>query len=235
MQHHKVIIPRLPYLNPPPKSSPQGAPETIQERLAHVPAGYEAAYKRFTRQGSRVLTLAYKHLPDMPVGDLRSLERDTAESDLTFAGFAVFACPLRDDSADALLSLKNSSHELVMITGDQALTACHVAAQVHIVDRPVLILTERKSGGWEWLSPDEVTAVEYEEAGVEEIAQEYDLCVAGKGIEMLQQTGEASGECRRLEGDSCIACWKEQFCIEKSVTNLHLDCFRRPPFYLFAS
>lgn len=168
----------------------QGAPETIQERLTHVPAGYEAAYKRFTRQGSRVLTLAYKHLPDMPVSDLRSLERDHAESELTFAGFAVFACPLRSDSAEALLSLKNSSHELVMITGDQALTACHVAAQVHIVDRPVLILTEKKEGGWEWLSPDETAAYAYEKEGVENVADEFDLCVAGKGIEMLQQTGE---------------------------------------------
>ncbi len=37
--------------------------------------------------------------------------------------------------------LADSRHQLVMITGDAALTACHVAAQVHIVDRPVLILT----------------------------------------------------------------------------------------------
>ena len=45
-----------------------------------------------------------------------------------------------------------------MITGDQALTACHVAAQVHIVTRPVLILTQRSgylAGQFDWLSPDE--------------------------------------------------------------------------------
>jgi cation-transporting ATPase 13A1 len=47
----------------------------------------------------------------------------------------------------------------VMITGDQALTACHVAAQVHIVSQPVLILTLRAGDGalgeFDWLSPDE--------------------------------------------------------------------------------
>jgi cation-transporting ATPase 13A1 len=45
----------------------KGAPETIQERLVQIPAGYIEAYKQFTRQGSRVLALAYKLLPDMAV------------------------------------------------------------------------------------------------------------------------------------------------------------------------
>lgn len=45
----------------------QGAPETIQERLANVPSDYVDTYKQYTRQGSRVLALAYKSLPDMPV------------------------------------------------------------------------------------------------------------------------------------------------------------------------
>eukprot|EP00951_Prasinocladus_malaysianus_P050395 scaffold680018_cov45-Prasinocladus_malaysianus.AAC.1 len=34
-----------------------------------------------------------------------------------------------------------------MITGDAALTACHVAGRVHIVDRPVLILSGRGDRG----------------------------------------------------------------------------------------
>lgn len=52
----------------------------------------------------------------------------------------------------------------VMITGDQALTACHVAAQVHIVTRPVLILTQRSAdseGQFDWLSPDEKVKIPY--------------------------------------------------------------------------
>jgi len=51
-----------------------------------------------------------------------------------------------------------------MITGDQALTACHVAAQVHIVTRPVLILTQRSgdlAGQFDWLSPDEKLKLPY--------------------------------------------------------------------------
>jgi magnesium-transporting ATPase (P-type) len=63
------------------------------------------------------------------------------ESQLTFAGMAIFQAPLKPGSVPALRALADSSHQLVMITGDTALTACHTAAQVHIVDRPVAILT----------------------------------------------------------------------------------------------
>lgn len=45
----------------------QGAPETIQERLIDVPPSYVKTYKKFTRQGSRVLALAFKSLPEMSV------------------------------------------------------------------------------------------------------------------------------------------------------------------------
>lgn len=51
--------------------------------------------------------------------------------------------PAQPESEPALAELAASSHQLVMITGDAPLTACHAAAHVHIVDRPVLILTHK--------------------------------------------------------------------------------------------
>lgn len=49
-----------------------------------------------------------------------------------------------------------------MITGDQALTACHVASQVHIVSKPALILYLSHNGeGYEWMSPDETEIMRY--------------------------------------------------------------------------
>ncbi|XP_057826971.1 probable manganese-transporting ATPase PDR2 [Cryptomeria japonica] len=167
----------------------KGAPETIQERLLITPPGYVDTYKHYTRQGSRVLALAYKHLPEMPVGEARSLERETVESELTFAGFVVFNCPVRSDSADVLRELKASSHDLVMITGDQALTACHVAGQVHIVSQPSLILTPMKNNdGFEWISPDEMVKIPYRENEVEDLSVSHDLCIGGDCFMMLQRT-----------------------------------------------
>lgn len=49
-----------------------------------------------------------------------------------------------------------------MITGDQALTACHVASQVHIISKPALILSPASNGGgYNWLSPDENENIRY--------------------------------------------------------------------------
>ncbi|KAF5751762.1 putative cation-transporting ATPase [Tripterygium wilfordii] len=170
----------------------KGAPETIQERLKDLPSSYVETYKKYTRQGSRVLALAFKSLPDMMVSEARSLDRDMVESGLTFAGFAVFNCPIRADSASILSELKNSSHDLVMITGDQALTACHVASQVHIVSKPALILNSSRNGeGYEWVSPDETDRIRYSDEEVETLSETHDLCIGGDCFEMLQQTSAA--------------------------------------------
>ncbi|GJS95714.1 probable manganese-transporting ATPase PDR2 [Tanacetum coccineum] len=140
----------------------QGAPETIQERLNDISTFYVSTYKKYTWQGSRVLALAYKPLPDMTgnVSATRNLDRDVVEIGLTFAGFAVFNCPIKGDSAAVLLEFKQSSHDLVKITGDQALTACHVACEVNIISQPALILVPMKSKQqFEWVSPDETEIV----------------------------------------------------------------------------
>ncbi|KAJ6697599.1 hypothetical protein OIU85_003922, partial [Salix viminalis] len=174
----------------------KGAPETIQDRLLALPPSYVDTYKKYTRQGSRVLALAFKNLPDMTVSEARSLDRDVVETGLTFAGFAVFNCPIRVDSAAVLSELKNSSHDLVMITGDQALTACHVASQVHIITKPALILYPSRSGqGYEWISPDEVEKISYwvNDKEAEELSETHDLCVGGDCFEMLQQSSAVVG------------------------------------------
>ncbi|KAG8085502.1 hypothetical protein GUJ93_ZPchr0010g8491 [Zizania palustris] len=75
-----------------------------------------------------------------------------------------------------------------MITGDQALTACHVAGQVHICSKPVLILTCKKMSGFEWVSPDETDRAPYRAEEVAVISESHDLCISGDCFEMLQRT-----------------------------------------------
>ena len=92
----------------------------------------------------RVIALAYKQLPShLSPPELRELPREQLESKLQFGGFAVLQCPLKPESAPALEMLRDSSHQLVMITGDQPLTACHAASRLFIVDTPVLILVHK--------------------------------------------------------------------------------------------
>ncbi|KAH1406794.1 hypothetical protein KXW28_000309 [Aspergillus fumigatus] len=121
----------------------KGAPETIRTMLVNTPPHYEETFKYFTRNGARVLALAYKYLSEeseLSQGRINGYIREEIEADLIFAGFLVLQCPLKEDAIKAVRMLNESSHRVVMITGDNPLTAVHVARKVEIVDRDVLIL-----------------------------------------------------------------------------------------------
>ncbi|GAO13414.1 uncharacterized protein UV8b_00601 [Ustilaginoidea virens] len=169
----------------------KGAPETIMRMLVDVPAGYEETFKYFTRKGSRVLALAYKQLTvqsELSSGKINDLKREQVEAGLTFAGFLVLHCPLKEDAKEAVRMLNESSHRVVMITGDNPLTAVHVAREVDIVDRDVLILDapEDNAGGKRlvWKSVDDKISipVDARQAIDSEILRTKDLCVTGYAL-----------------------------------------------------
>lgn len=115
----------------------------VDNHWAKYPVGLQT-FRLLVCDCCRVIALAYKQLGSSTnASDLRTMPRGTVEQDLCFGGFAVLRCPLKVESEPALKMLKDSSHQLVMITGDAPLTACYTAGQVHIVDRPVLLLVHR--------------------------------------------------------------------------------------------
>ncbi|KAI0542576.1 hypothetical protein GGR58DRAFT_452786 [Xylaria digitata] len=169
----------------------KGAPETIMKMLLTIPEDYEETYKYFTRRGSRVLALAYKQLTvdsELGSGRINDLKREAVEADLTFAGFLVLQCPLKDDAKQAVQMLNESSHRVVMITGDNPLTAVHVAREVEIVDRDVLILDapEKNDGGQRlvWRSVDDHINIEVDSSKPidPEIIRSKDICVTGYAL-----------------------------------------------------
>jgi cation-transporting ATPase 13A1 len=169
----------------------KGAPETIRTMLVDVPPKYEETFKFFTRNGARVLALGYKYLStDAEIGQKRinDLKREEVEKDLHFAGFLVLQCPLKDDALKAVQMLNESSHRVVMITGDNPLTAVHVARQVEIVDRECLILDapENDQSGTKlvWRSVDEKTVISVDPTVALDpsILENKDLCVTGYAL-----------------------------------------------------
>jgi len=170
----------------------KGAPETIAERLSHVPPGYENVYKTFTRSGSRVLALSYKFL-DSEKG-LDKIERAHVESELMFAGFMVFHCPMKSDAIETINMLNESSHRSVMITGDNPLTACHVAREVGIAVKPVIILDKPEFSkdstiDLEWRNVEETHIKPASSSSPLDttLFTRYDICVTGYAIEKLQK------------------------------------------------
>ncbi|RMX78290.1 hypothetical protein D0869_09206 [Hortaea werneckii] len=169
----------------------KGAPETIRKFLVDVPPKYEETYKYFSRNGARVLALAYKFMKtgeELKQSKINDLKREEVECDLHFAGFLVLQCPLKDDALKAVRMLNESSHRVVMITGDNPLTAVHVARQVEIVDRDVLILDapEHDESGENlvWRSVDDKVNIKVDPTAEidPEIFKTKDICVTGFGL-----------------------------------------------------
>ncbi|KAF1811767.1 hypothetical protein P152DRAFT_459229 [Eremomyces bilateralis CBS 781.70] len=173
----------------------KGAPETIRDMLVDIPPKYEETFKYFTRNGGRVLALGYKYLSqDGEIGQSRinHLKREEVECDLHFAGFLVLQTPLKDDAVKSIRMLNESSHRCIMITGDNPLTAVHVAKQVEIVDRDTLILDapEHDNSGkyLVWRSTDDKVNIPVDPTLPldPEILRTKDLCVTGYALAKLQ-------------------------------------------------
>ena len=174
----------------------KGAPETIMKMLVTVPKDYEETFKYFTRRGSRVLALAYKQLTtegELGASRINDLKRENVEATLHFAGFLVLECPLKEDAKEAVRMLNESSHRVVMITGDNPLTAVHVAREVEIVDRDVLILDapEHSVHGEQslvWRSVDDKIRIDVDPTKPidPEIIKTKDLCVTGYALRQFK-------------------------------------------------
>ena len=169
----------------------KGAPETLQKMLVETPPKYEETFKYFTRNGARVLALGYKYLStEAEIGQKRinDLKREEVERNLQFAGFLVLQTPLKEDAIRAIQMLNESSHRVVMITGDNPLTAVHVARQVEIIDRDCLILDapEHDDSGTKlvWRSVDEKPIIPVDPSADlnPQVQETKDLCVTGYAL-----------------------------------------------------
>jgi cation-transporting ATPase 13A1 len=180
----------------------KGAPEAVLPLLAHAPAQYEAAYQQLARQGTRVLALAFRRLPlDSPLATLRALPREAAERGLTFAGFLALESPLKEDSLPAIAALQRSQHRVVVITGDAALTACHVARGLGILTRDVLILqrTAGSSGevALEWAPVDgasKLGPLPWSQGASGALASRCDLVATGAALDAVEASSAGEEE-----------------------------------------
>ncbi|XP_041091583.1 manganese-transporting ATPase 13A1 [Polyodon spathula] len=170
-------------------STVKGAPETLHCMFSECPDNYDAVHTEISREGARVLALGYKEIGHLTHQQVRELSRDALECSLKFAGFIVVSCPLKTDSKAVIKEIQNASHHVVMITGDNPLTACHVARELHFIQKPhTLILQAPPTHGvdWQWQSIDGSVKLPLVPRSVKELVREFDLCVTGEGLSCLQ-------------------------------------------------
>lgn len=124
-------------------------------KIKELPTNFDSIYLHYAREGARVLCLGYKDLGVLSHQEIRELNREKIENNLNFAGFVVFSSPLKPDSKNVIKEIMNASHHITMITGDNPLTACHVASKLRLIDKKktfVLEKEENSSHHWSWKS-----------------------------------------------------------------------------------
>ncbi len=137
----------------------KGAPEVLKKMIKDVPANYDDIYLHYAREGARVLCLGYKELGNLTHQEIRDMTREQIESELKFVGFVIISCPLKPDSRAVIKEIMHSSHYITMITGDNPLTACHVGAQLKLIDKKSTFVLDKLRVGqdesefeWAWKS-----------------------------------------------------------------------------------
>ena len=90
----------------------EGAPETIKKLLTSIPDSYVKTCKWFTRRGSRVLAFGLKGMDAMSNDKIVHLSCELVESNLRFADFLAFNCPLKGDAVEMLKGPAGSSHRV---------------------------------------------------------------------------------------------------------------------------
>jgi calcium-translocating P-type ATPase len=148
---------RMATLDIEPASSPRihakGAPLELLERCTSLraadgserpldAAGAEvvrAAFERYAADGLRVLGFATRIAPD--VCEQRADDRDSVESGLCFLGLIAMRDPLRAQVPAAVADCHRAGIRIIVITGDDGLTAGAVAREAGIVGERAQVVT----------------------------------------------------------------------------------------------
>lgn len=190
----------------------KGAPEVLEERLAHVPSFYRKTYQHHMRAGKRVLVLAGKPC-QLTDADIRACKRDDVETKLHFLSFVVFDTDLKPDSKGVIKELRESRHKVIMITGDSAFTASDVGRKLGFLkkapEKPLLFLqtatgpsgdvrvawrleTSNAVDDSSCLCPDDV-AFSSSGPAIAELEKRFSLCATGPALQTLQRASVSAG------------------------------------------
>ncbi|CAG0894721.1 unnamed protein product [Darwinula stevensoni] len=113
----------------------KGAPETIASLCEpeSIPQGFHTRLYDFTKEGYRVIALAMATLHGVRYPKVQRLKREEVEVNLRFLGLLILENRLKGATKEALNLLIDARIRVLMVTGDNLLTAISVARDCQMV------------------------------------------------------------------------------------------------------
>ncbi|KYQ96690.1 P-type ATPase [Tieghemostelium lacteum] len=116
----------------------KGSPEMIKKLSVKesVPLDFDKVLATYTKKGYRVLACGYKEWNRelFNMGKSKDEIRLEAEKDLHFLGFIIMENKIKPETPPALQILKKAEIRMIMVTGDNVLTAVSVARDCGLLD-----------------------------------------------------------------------------------------------------
>lgn len=119
----------------------KGSPEMIHSLSLEytIPDDYFDVLEKYTKDGLRVLALAFKWLKDLPQTKIKTAKREELEFDLVFIGFLIMENSIKPETKSCIESLKHAEISTIMATGDNGLTAVSVGRHWGIINASKLV------------------------------------------------------------------------------------------------
>ena len=143
----------------------KGAPERVWDKCSHIlikdkhvpftkdyKALVEKANVSFAKGGQRILGFAKYHLPrstypaDYKFQFNGAFDLDVPMDSLVFIGLMSLIDPPRDSVPDAVKKCKTAGIKVIMVTGDQQLTAAAIAKQIGIFEEETSVELQERLG-----------------------------------------------------------------------------------------
>ncbi|XP_053315141.1 polyamine-transporting ATPase 13A3 isoform X2 [Spea bombifrons] len=108
----------------------KGAPEVVASlcKKDTVPSDFASVLEEYTKQGYRVIALAHRRLESkIAWHKVQNISRDAIENNMTFLGLIIMQNKLKQETPAVLEDLRKANIRMVMVTGDNMLTAISVA------------------------------------------------------------------------------------------------------------
>lgn len=108
----------------------KGAPEKVAGMCNPdtLPENFSSTLNEYASNGFRVIGIAHKKLDrKMKWVDAQRIKRETLECDMVFLGFLVMQNSLKPETTQVIKELHQANMRLVMVTGDNIMTAMSVA------------------------------------------------------------------------------------------------------------